>query len=490
MKFNSAILPAVLLAATLTGCKSSSDNNVVDTDHDTGVASRLLVAADGASEVTVVNVRNSEDQATLTLSGPVTGIYSSPASRYGLIAQADQVEVIDGGIFQVPHDGHFDTEVEDPAVAGEAFLEEALVSYRAHESRAALIAQHSATELEVLNFDDHALEELFEEGAEEHAEGEEEHDHEGVRVLDLNRAALVEPRGEQLVVVYTAESSQGAGDQVEIHHYHEEEGEEAGYELEDTLTETCSNVQASFSVEEASVFACADGVLVISEEENEEEVQIVAAAVEAAAEEEHEHELAAEKIASDSAIDAFTASAHGHVVGAWSGNNLYVINLEHEHDEAEASEDEELHQVDWNGDAADTNKLAAAIVPAAEAVVVLDDSGNLHVLTAHEEHEEAEGEAAEEEHEEHGYEYDGAIANVLSNPAANVQLVASPVSDEVFILDRANNQIVVVHVGEKEVHERIDLSFAPAHIAWVGVAGGEAGHDHGEEEEGHGHSHD
>lgn len=507
MKFNRAILPAILLAATLTGCKDSSDNKTVEEDHNTGSASRLLVAADGGNAVTAINVRNSEDQTTLTLSDPVTGIYASPASRFGLITQADQVSVIDGGIFQVPHDGHFDTEVEDPAVAGEAFIEEAMVSYRAHEGRGALVAQHSAMEFEVLNFDDHTLEELFEEDHADEADGE--HAHEGVRMLDLTREALVEPRGDSLVVVYNSESSAGAADQVEIYHYHEEEGEQPAYEKEDTLSATCSNVQASFSLEHASVFACADGVLVVSEEEHEEEqgkdAPLMATALDKVAvvekAEEHEHELVAKKIASNRAIDSFTASAHGHVLGAWSGNTLYVIDLEHEDEHKEeasrralaevAESADELEAIDWDGNASsEATKVAAAVVAAAEAVVVLDNTGNLHVLTAHEEHDEAgekklaQAESADE-HEEHGYEYSGVIANVLSNPAANVQMVASPTSDEVFVLDAANKQVVVVHVGEKEIHERINLEFAPAHIAWVGVADGEAGHDH--EEDGHDH---
>ena len=66
-----------------------------------------------------------------------------------------------------------------------------------------------------------------------------------------------------------------------------------------------------------------------------------------------------------------------------------------------------------------------------------------------------------------------------------VQMTVSPDSDEVFIVDAVAKQIVVVDLAEKEVKERIALSFEPSKLAWVGAVGEHQ--DHGHDEDGHKH---
>jgi predicted nucleotidyltransferase len=57
-----------------------------------------------------------------------------------------------------------------------------------------------------------------------------------------------------------------------------------------------------------------------------------------------------------------------------------------------------------------------------------------------------------------------------------VSIVSSKSSEDVYITDAVNNQLVVVNLEHQELEEPISLPFTPKHVAWVGIAG--EGHDH------------
>ena len=157
--------------------------------------------------------------------------------------------------------------------------------------------------------------------------------------------------------------------------------------------------------------------------------------------------------------------------------------------------------MDWSeGEGA--KKHAAIMDDEGKAMLVLDDTGTLHVLSVHEEHDhegeakaETKAAAAEESEEEHAFERTAKIKVLETIPEFtghdSVQMAVSPDSDEVFVVDAVAKQIVVVDLAEKEVKERIALTFKPSKLAWVGAAGehqdhGEDGHNH---KEGESHDH-
>jgi len=94
-----------------------------------------------------------------------------------------------------------------------------------------------------------------------------------------------------------------------------------------------------------------------------------------------------------------------------------------------------------------------------EHLLILDNTGTLHVFEAAATGLEAKGSAEI---------YTG------DQPAARIATSAS--ADHAYVTDPAGRAIAVVDLEAVEVIDHVDLDFAPVGIAWLGVA--EEAHDH------------
>jgi len=126
-----------------------------------------------------------------------------------------------------------------------------------------------------------------------------------------------------------------------------------------------------------------------------------------------------------------------------------------------------------------------------EFLLVLDSTGTLHILSGVAEHEHDTGDAHDAEHEEHAFERLSTVKVIDTMPAAEghsrVSITSSPSSDFAYIVNAETREIIVVHLDDAEIENRIKLSFTPAQVAWVGIASSEHDHDHEDDEA---HSHD
>ena len=122
MQFKKSVLSALVLTAALTGCKDSSDNKPAQTREGVETSGRLLVADADNATVSVINPKGGSVLETITLNSAAKALNASPQYRYGLVSQDDQVQIIDGGLYLVPHDDHFDLSENDPQLIKNIFM--------------------------------------------------------------------------------------------------------------------------------------------------------------------------------------------------------------------------------------------------------------------------------------------------------------------------------------------------------------------------------
>ena len=442
----SPVLPILLGALLLTACKDSSDNNSSSSDHQTDGfniddSGRLMISdADNAS-VSVINLKDASVLDTFPLTNAASAVYASPEYRYGLAIQRQDnglVEIIDGGKYQEDHGDHLHPYEKDPSKLDVNLAGANPTHYEVHDARGAIFFDGAEGIVsKVMEFNDALL-------AAGNANSFE---------LDSAHHGTAEPLGEHILVSNkgTASADSSLPNKVELFHFHEGEG----FESDEVFEELCPSLHGSFSTEEGTVFGCSDGVLVIAEGDN--------------------HAFTASKIdniaaVADSRIGSFSGYAGSHIVGGWAGENLFAIDLD----------EMTMELVDWNG-AADVSKNNAHLAATGEYLLVLDTTGSLHILS---------GTAEHEHEEEHAFEPMASVKVIETMPEPvqghsglrqpRVSITSSPASDFAYVIDAVAQQVVVVHLEDGEVESRIDLSFTPAHAAWLGIAGegSEKGHVH------------
>ena len=103
-------IPLLAISALLGGCKDG--NNTFDAHQagelDIATSGRLVVSAAESSELAIFSAKNGSLLERFSLNNPASGLYTSPQSRFALVAQRDQnqVQILDGGIYQEDHGDH------------------------------------------------------------------------------------------------------------------------------------------------------------------------------------------------------------------------------------------------------------------------------------------------------------------------------------------------------------------------------------------------
>ncbi|WP_133491873.1 hypothetical protein [Alcanivorax sp. 24] len=427
-------LGALTLALLLAACNNDTGSTTLpggdDHDHDHEESAGRLVftqAAGTNSRVHVYDLEEGSALADFALTYPPTALYASPGNRYALIIQRDddQVQVLDSGIYLHGDHAHADT----PSLTGQELFGSSPTHYRVNDGLAALFfdgdsatSQNSGFQL----FNDTTLENTSVLASQELANA-----HHGI----------AEPLGEW---VLSSDDSDGDGsaDGIRLFQLHGDHFHDQGL-----LGTTCPGLHGGASNTSHSVFGCEDGALV----------------AELHGDHFHDHKVNAPErlvtILSNSDLTDFVAFSYPDY-------NLYRI-------EPEATDAELLT---WReGAATDAKPLAYGLDPHGEHLVIVDDSGELHVI-----------DTADWSHHGHTSLLDQVPATGTSAPA----LAFSSDGHELFVSDPVAGAILRVELESLEVSEVVtDLGFAPLGLVWTGIAEEHDDHDHGEEEDEHEHEH-
>lgn len=453
---SSHLLPFLIVAATLTGCKDSSDNKSskkADDHQKAGFnisdAGRLMISDADNAAVTVFSLEKGVALETFSLANKASALHASPGYRYGLATYRNasgSVEIIDGGKYQEDHGDHMHPYEKDPTKLSVTLSGANPTHYETHDGRGAIFFDGvEGVVSKVVEFTDALL-----------AAGK-------TNSFDLasNHHGTAEPLGDHILVSNKGDSTTSLPQKVDLFHFHKGEG----FEKEKTFDTLCPELHGSFSTKEGSVFGCKDGVLVVKEGAD--------------------HSFSAAKIANiaavgNSRIGSFSGFAKSHIVGGWAGDKLFAIDLEKM----------SMEQIDWNGQA-DVAKNTAHMAATGEYLLVLDATGTLHILSGAEHEHDDKKEAAdkaEKEHEEHAFEPHKTVKvlNTMPEPVQGhgglrqprVSVVSSPASDFAYVVDATAKQVAVVHLKDGEVEKRIALTFKPAYATWVGIASAKTDHKH------------
>ena len=414
-------------ALLLTACKDSSNNSTDDhqTDNfDLNETGRLVVTSSESAELGVFNSQDGSLIDRFTLNNSASGLYTSPQSRFALVVQRDnnQVQILDGGLYQEDHGDHLHPYEIAPQIMTQTLNGVRPTHYRDHEIRSAFFFDgngEGSLLSSIISFDD---EEILTNTTQSLA-------------LNNFMHGTAEPRGEHLITTYRApEATSVLPDQVELHTFNNASG---NYDFVERFEERCPALHGSFSTEDASIFGCSDGVLVIRQ---------------------NEETFTAEKILNpagfpdDVRIGGFSGFADSNLLAGWASGELYAIDLDNN----------SMTSLDWRG-GSEADYSTAKMDDEGNILMVLDKKGGLHLLDAT---------------NNFSHIAEVKVLNILPEleDHTSVSIVSSKSSENVYISDAANNQLVVLNIESQQLQNTISLPFTPKHIAWVGVVGEE--HEH------------
>lgn len=421
-------IPLLATIMLLSACKDGSNNNTTDAhqagEFDIRSPGRLVVTAAEGSELAILNSTDGSLIERFNLDNPASGLYSSPQSRFALVVQRDQnqVQILDGGLYQEDHGDHLHPYQKDPEMLTQSLNGVRPTHYRENETRSAFFFDgdgENALLSSVIDFDD---DEIL---------------NNTIRSLELTTAmhGVAETRGEFLLASYRApDASSVLPDQVELFKFNSNSG---NYDAVERFEERCPSLHGAFSTEDASVFACSDGVLVIRQ---------------------NGEQFTAEKIANPVGmadgvrIGGFSGFADSNVLAGWARGALYAVNLDNS----------SIELVDWTG-GTEAEYSTAKMDDEGEILMVLNKAGGLHLLDA-------------TDNFKHLIEIKVLNALPVVEGHASISIASSKSGEDVYIVDAINNQLVVVNLEHQEIEESISVPFTPKHVTWVGIAG--EGHDH------------
>ena len=430
-----ALLPILLAVASLSACKDSSNNTSGDEHQsghtETGVGRLVISSADNA-EVAVMDLHDAIELERISLTNAASAVYTSPQKRFALIAQRDQglVQIIDGGLYEEDHGDHMHPYEKDPSLLAKEFTGTKPTHYREHEGQAAFFFDGDSEQAllsKVISFNDEGI----------------LHDEEHSLELDNAMHGVAEPREEFLLTTYRpAEAASPLPDQVELYKLN---ATTEAYEFVERFEETCPSLHGAFSTEEASVFGCSDGVLVIAQEGETFTASKIANPA---------------SIAEGERVGSFSGHADGHVLAAWASGKLYQLDID------AAS----LTLVDWTqGESVEYS--TAKMDDEGTVLMVLDKQGTVYFLDV-----------------ENNFSRLGKLQVIAEMPEleghGRVAIATNYATEEAYFVDSVAKKIIVIDVEERELLDPIDLTFTPSALAWVGIAEGHD-HEHDHDEEGH-----
>lgn len=439
---------ALSAALALTGCSKAKTTIIekesipVDDDahnHGGGEAmGRLVVVNSTTIEAQVFDLEDNDLITTIPLDALPSAVYASADYRFAALIErnADTVGFIDGGLWQEPHEDHFDLYTTTPMLLNNSLTGSRPTHFVSHESQVAVFFDGNAatgSNASVQVFGDDAIADT---------------DTPTMVSFSLPMHGVAEPRGEHLLTTVRRDDLQSTStnfilpDQVDVYHLHDGE-----YELEQTLDVACPDLHGAAQNEAHVVFGCGDGILLATEGNDDT--------------------FSAQKLLNPDTIlaGARIGSIWGHhesaqFIGSASAGDVsqfFAI------DPTEG----EITLIDWQP-MANAKPVARDFAFEAEQFVILDDQGYLTLIESHQE----DGHT----HWEYGARLDITEADVSLMPeGTKFSMTLAQNGHTVYIADPISQHIVVVDLDMLGVTNEIELDYAPAMITWLGIVDE---HDH------------
>ncbi len=443
---------AATMALAITGCGGADttinerDPIAAEDDHDHegehgGTAlGRLLVINTTDTEADVFDLEDSDLITNVTLDALPSAVYATGGYRFAALIErnADTVGFVDGGLYQEPHDDHFDLFQIMPSLSSFSLSGSRPTHFVTHEGQSAVFLDGDSStgnDAGVLVFDDHMVEEAEDPTS---------------LAFSMPMHGVAEPRDDYLLTSVRRDDADSTStnfilpDQVAVYHLHDGE-----YDLEETFTETCPDLHGAAQNETHIIFGCSDGVLIVTDNGS--------------------GSFSAQKLAnsSDVADGLRIGSIWGHhesaqfigKASAHGGSTVQLFTI----DPAEV----EMEEIDWQP-MPDASPVTQGFAFEAEQFVILDDQGYLTVIEPHEE--------AGHTHWEYGDRFDFTTADVSTMPDGfKFSMALAQNAHTVYIADPIQQHILTVDLDVLGETGDIELDYPPSMITWLGIA---EEHDH------------
>lgn len=412
--FNRRRLIAVALSSTLllAACGGGSGSDDHGDDHHIDTLGRLVLS-DGSTTVRVLDLDTGTVAQNFTLDHAPSALYASPGQRYALAVQRtqDQVEFIDGGIYQEDHGDHLHDYKRNPALVNWRLSGVRPTHYEVHGNLGAFFMdglEASGSPAQAVVFTEAGIEAR-----------------QTLATLTLPRAmhGTAEPRGNFLLTTYRDAGSESTlPTQVELY-----QRNGSGYSFVQRFDDTCPGLHGSYSNEGHSAFGCTDGVLVVTQDGNSFSARKLPNPVDL-----------------DPGVRIGTLTGHperANFIGIASPGHFFDI------DPVAGT----LTRIDW---AEGRTRRAHAMDAEGRHLLILDDQGTLHVL---------DGNA--------GWAVRATLPAITSMPTAAPfpAIVVNRAADRAYLSDPNGARIVVVNLETAALATPIALNFNPTLLTWVGI---------------------
>lgn len=413
------LVTACLMAGLLAGCNSETkqgaagdepkpdDSVVIDT------AGRLAISESGANALRVYDLDSGAVLQTHSLAHEPSALHASPGYRYALAIQRpqDQVQLIDGGIWQEDHLDHLHDYRESSRLLSYQISGVRPTHYEVHGGLAALFldgleAGNAPSGAQVLS-ESSILSSRPEASLQ----------------LAQPMHGTAEPRGDYLLTTWRAAGTTSTlPERVELYRR-----QGAGYQFVQRFDTPCPGLHGSYSNQRYSAFGCTNGVLLV---------------------EQNGDTFTARKLAYPSGLASGVriGTVLGHdtqtgFVGIASPGYLFDID----------PVANQIRTIAW---ADGRTQRSVKFDRRGKTLMVLDDLGSLHLLDA-----------------SAGWSRRGTLPVVGSMPAAAPfpSMTVNQARDLAYVADPTGKQIAVVDVQRAAIHTRLALNFSPNGLIWLGI---------------------
>ncbi|BFM11224.1 hypothetical protein R50072_13770 [Simiduia litorea] len=442
-----AFFIALSTSLTLIGCGDAKTTIVekepipgVDNGHNHGAetAGRLFVLNTASIEAQVFDLDDKNLINTIPLDALPSAVYASGGYRFAALIErnADTVGFVDGGLWQEPHDDHFDQYTATPVLSNFSLNGSRPTHYDMFEGNVAVFFDGNAgagSNAAVQVFDDQVIADA------------------GTPAMvnfSVPMHGVAKPRGEHLLATVRRDDVESTStnkilpDLVGVYHLHDGE-----YALEQTLDVVCPNLHGAAQNETHVVFGCSDGVLVATQGSGDA--------------------YSAQKLLNpDTMLDGarigslWGHEASGQFIGSASAGGVSQFF-------AVDPTRGDITLIDWQP-VVNAKPVAREFAYEAEQFVILDDQGYLTLIEPHQD--------GDHTHWAYGARLAITDADVSAMPEGmKFSMTLAQNGHTVYVADPISQHIVVVDLDILAITSEIELDYAPAMITWLGIA---ESHDH------------
>lgn len=433
------LLALLVGSCLLTACGDSTTNIVekdpipVEDDHDhdhTAGAGRLVISDKDSTLLRVYSIEDRDLLEQFSSMSNASAMYASASQRFALIVQreTDQVEFIDGGLYQEDHGDHLHPYEAEPR----------LMSLQLNESRPTHVT--TTDEQIAIFFDGHAATSTVAKVAllNDDQINTNSHDY-PVLTYSTHMHGAAQARGDILVsTIRDAQAASTLPDQIGIYHGHGDH-----FHLEQEFDMRCPDLHGSAQNKAYVSFGCTDGVMLLKQDGDVFTASKVPNTAEI---------TGTMRIATLQGFEDAT-----HFIG-FAGASVFSVD----------PVAGRMDKVDWQA-AAGASIIGYGFADHGEKFVLLDSTGALSIL-----HHKEQTAAAP------AFELVGKVqvtnVDLTTMPTGSqLQLAISAADDKVYVADPLSKTVTTIDLAKAEVTDKQELGFTPHKLVWLGIP---AAHDH------------